>query len=97
MVITNAQNTVFFTNDVQMAIPPGIFDPFLNQQGITTVDSLKEFNDGMLDDIHKHITRHGPPNDIFSALSLSRLKTATSAVRFYLATGRTLSAVCMRW
>ena len=97
MVITNAQNTAFFTNDVQMAIPPGIFDPFLNQQGITTVDSLKEFNDGMLDDIHKHITRHGPPNDIFSALSLSRLKTAASAVRFYLATGRTLSAVCMRW
>ncbi|CAJ1966195.1 unnamed protein product [Cylindrotheca closterium] len=80
-----------------MAIPPGIFAPHLNQQGITTIDSLKEFNDGMLDDIHKHITRHGPPNVVFSALSLSRLKAAASAVRFYLATGRALTAACMRW
>ncbi|CAJ1932888.1 unnamed protein product [Cylindrotheca closterium] len=97
MVITNAQNTAFFTHDDQMAIPPGIFDPHLNQQGITTIDSLKEFNDAMLDDIHKHITRHGPPNSVFSALSLSRLKTAASAVQFYLATGRALTAACMRW
>ncbi|CAJ1963379.1 unnamed protein product [Cylindrotheca closterium] len=97
MVITNAQNTAFFTHDDQMAIPPGIFAPHLNQQGITTIDSLKEFNDGMLDDIHKHITRHGPPNVVFSALSLSRLKAAASAVRFYLATGRALTAACMRW
>ncbi|CAJ1951016.1 unnamed protein product [Cylindrotheca closterium] len=97
MVITNAQNTAFITQDAQMAIPPGISAPHLNQQGITTIYSLKEFNDGMLDDIHKHITRHGPPNDVFSALSLSRLKTAASAVRFYLATGRAFTAACMRW
>jgi len=33
MVITNAQNTAFFTNYVQMVVSPGIFDPHLNTQG----------------------------------------------------------------
>ncbi|KAL3933249.1 MAG: hypothetical protein SGBAC_010478, partial [Bacillariaceae sp.] len=97
MVITAAQATAFFTAADQMALPAATYNPALQNEGITTIDDLKEFDDKMLDQIHKHISQNGVAGQTFSALSLSRLNTAASAVQYYQDTDRPLSAGCMKW
>mmetsp|Transcript_26699 Transcript_26699/g.37843 ORF Transcript_26699/g.37843 Transcript_26699/m.37843 type:complete len:548 (+) Transcript_26699:2141-3784(+) len=112
MVLTNAQNTAFFTDPAQMGIPAATLAQ-VNTEGIITVDDLEDFDDDALKQLADNLRRPGgqvpvdpanpgagmvaTPAFVFGAKSQARLKVACRLVRYHVTVGRPTTAANMRW
>ena len=96
MVITNAQNASFFTNGDQMAIPQATCVHLANE-GLATIDGLKEFTDQQLKDIAANFCCHPDGPVILGAKSLRRLTVACHDVKFYESVGQAVRATNVQW
>ena len=110
MVLTNAQITAFFENATKMAIPHATVVK-LNQEGISDVSDLAEFDKSSINQIADNLRRPGgrivDPNDltmtiptppfVVGAKSQQRLNVACDMIRFYNTIGRTLMAANLQW
>ena len=99
MVITNAQQTAFFTEAAQMGLSAATF-ALLNAEGINAVADLDEFDKDDLEQIAKNIRNPagaGAAAGVLGAKSLKRLIVACDLVRFYGMVGRALSAANIQW
>ena len=98
MVITAAQTTSFFEDEDQMAIPHATVIQ-LQEEGITTVEDLGDFDKDNLDQVATNLRR--PPGGVaaftFGAKSQKRLLAASNLVKFYVAIGWDLMAANMQW
>jgi hypothetical protein len=92
MVFTAANTTSFFEDADQMNLSAEI-RAALVAEGITSVEDLLEFKNSDWDTIAKNL--RSPPQGqaalVIGAKSLKRLKVASNAIRYYTATGRTLT------
>ena len=113
MVWTNNQNTSFFEDAAQMAIPHATVLQ-LESEGITSFDDLGEFDDASLKQIAANLRRPAgrtpdptpgaeagatipTPSFVFGAKSQLRLKVAAEAVRYYESVGRSPTPTMMAW
>jgi hypothetical protein len=110
MVFTNAQTTAFFEAIDQMGLTAPTRDQ-LQTEGLITVGDLEEFDVDDLKQIaanlrrpsgrvpHPTIAGETIPTPLFEfgAKSLNRLTAASDIVRYYQATGRSLSHTNMHW
>ena len=104
MVFTAAQTQAFFEDADQMGIPHATVQQLQNE-GITAVDDLAEFDKDSLQQLADNLRRPGgrvpDPNDpnatiptppfVFGAKSQKRLLVACDLVRYYQATDRALT------
>jgi len=95
MVITAAQQAAFFSETAQMAIPLATI-PSLQQEGITTVGDLLEFDEDTISSIASNF-RRSTPMIVFGAKSQKRLTVACYAVKFYDSVNRPITAGMMQW
>ena len=95
MVLTAAQQTAFFTDAEQMAIP-GETIPSLQREGISTVANLLEFDEDTNNAIASNFWRANPMV-VFGAKSQKRLTIACYAVKYYDAVSRPITAAVMQW
>lgn len=113
MVLTTAQTTAFFENDAQMALPNATVVQ-LQQEGISTVDDLTDFDKDSLEQVAESCRRPGgrivnpdtnapagstipTPPFVFGAKSLLRMQAACELIKYYEATGRTITAANIMW
>lgn len=95
MPITAAQATAFFTLPDQMAIPAASV-PALQNEGITTIADLLDFDKTSIAEMAANF-RRATPVVIFGAKSQKRLTVACNAVKYYDAIGHPLTAGIMMW
>ena len=96
MPLTNAQNNAFFTEAAQMGINNATM-AILNNEGISLVSDLDEFEKEDLEQIAKNIWAPGAGAVNLGAKSLKRLIVACDLVRFYNMIGRPLTATNVQW
>ena len=108
MVLTLNQTTAFFTKPAQMAIPQPTLAQMQNE-GITTVDDLADFDKDTLKQLAENLGKPGgqvpnaagqmvpTPVFVFGVKSQKRLGVACNIVKFYNTVGRPLTAANMMW
>lgn len=96
MVWTAAATTAYFTN--QIGLIPATWQALQNE-GITQVDSLGDFDEDQFETIVHNFRRPpaGQPVVPLSASSVNRLIYASHLVRYYQCVGRNTSAANMAW
>ena len=98
MVLTNAQNNAFFTDNIQMWLSAATFNQLL-VEGIQTVNDLLDFNKDSLEQVanNLHHPAAGATAFAFGAKSHKCLPVATKLVKFYETVGRGLTAGNIVW
>ena len=98
MVFTGAQNTAFFEDANQMAIPHNTVLQLVTE-GINVVNNLADFDKESFQQVATNLRR--PPGGAvaftFGAKSAKRLQAASNLVKFYQAIGRDPMAANIHW
>jgi hypothetical protein len=104
MLFNNESIRAFFTAEDQIGLPQPIYERLV-EEGINTVADLSSIEDDDWNRLHKNVevripaaTRGGDPIlRRLPAMSVSKLKVASAAVRYFECVGRPLEVENMRW